>query len=88
MSIKTRLVKLETKKRSSGSIADRLEEALARGRARGGSKPEPFHTREELEADLAKYPPDSMKARLARALLRAGYSDCYEKSGETLEAKQ
>lgn len=88
MSIKTRLVKLETQKRSSGSIADRLGEALARGRARGGSKPKPAYTREELEADLAKYPPDSMDARLARALLRVCYSDCYEKSGEAREAKQ
>ena len=78
MSIKHRLEKLEVKKRSSGSIADRLEEALARVRAADGSKPKPFHTREELEADLAKYPPDSMKARLARAFLRLEYSDCYE----------
>ncbi|WP_157385769.1 hypothetical protein [Methylosarcina fibrata] len=77
MSIKTRLIKLETQKRSSGSIADRLEEALARGRARNGSKPEPLHTREELEADLAKYPPDSMEARVTRSLLRV-CSGCYE----------
>jgi hypothetical protein len=88
MSIKTRLVKLETKKRSSGNFIDRLEKTLARGRARNGSKPEPFHTREELEADLAKYPPDSMEARLTRSLLRVCYSDCYEKRGEALEAKQ
>lgn len=87
MSLKTRLVKLETQKRSSGNFIDQLEKALARGRARNGSKPEPLYTREELEADLAKYPPDSMKARLTRSLLRVR-SDCYEKSGEALEAKQ
>jgi hypothetical protein len=88
MSIKHRLDKLETQKKGSGGLVDRLGAAFARARAPDGSIRKPLYTREELEADLAKYPPDSMKARLARALLRVEYSDCYEKSGEGLEAKQ
>jgi hypothetical protein len=74
MSIKHRLDKLETKKSSSGSIADRLEEAIARVRASPNQK---LYTREELEADLAKYPPDSIEARLTRSLLRV-CSGCYD----------